>query len=113
MVLFRVDMATVGATLVQGTKLISVVTLFEVTSAWLELDAVIEEVFDTKFFPALACTVNVTGTLAPGARTTGFWLSVDGVTKLTPGVVSLSFTVRLKVSSAQTPASLFVMVQVY
>jgi hypothetical protein len=92
-----------------------VVTLFEVLFAWFALAAVTEEVFVPLVRVAFALTVKLIGALvAPGARITDGELRIEGVSKFVPGGVSLSFTVRLNVSSVQAaPLSLFFTSNVY
>jgi len=103
-------MLTVGAFTTQTGTLIVVVTLLEVTFAWFPLAAVTEEVFVPLIWPAFAFTVRVTVLLvAPGASITEAALRVEAL----KAVVLLSLFVRLNVSFAQLPVSLFVMVRVY
>jgi len=103
-------MLTVGAFTTQTGTFSVVVTLLEVTFAWFALAAVTEEVFVPVIWPALAFTVRVTVLLvAPGASITEEALRVDAL----KAVVLLSLFVRLNVSFAQLPVSLFLMVRLY
>jgi len=102
-------MLTVGAFTTQTGTLSVVVTLLEVTFAWFPLAAVTEEVFVPVIWPAFALTVRVTVLLvAPGARTTNGALRVEAL----KAVMLLSLLVRLNVSFAQLPVSLFLMLRV-
>jgi hypothetical protein len=105
----------IGVFCVQTATSSVVMTLLDVLFAWLALAAVTEEVFVPLVRPTFALTVKLIGALvAPEARTTEGALRVDGVSKFVPGAVSLSFAVRLNVSSVQAaPLSLFFTCSVY